>query len=254
MMILVVTPLSAEYADQVSSNFQLVDPEMAPPDIRPAVMRGYKIMMQTQKYLPEYAGDAISCVNCHFAGGNTLGGPRGGISLVGVAQKYPIHLEGDKFYTLADRINACFERSLNGKPLPIDSEDMKSLLAYFDWISSPVSKLSDPLALPWLGLKRIRIEHTMDPKNGEQLFASRCALCHGSHGRGQPRKDDLGYPPLWGPKSFNDAAGMNQLLMLASFIQLNMPYDEPSLTIEQALDIAAFIISQPRPHYEEPKK
>lgn len=245
--------LSAEYSSEIGPEFELVDPEMAPPNIRAAVMQGYKIMMETKKLLPENVGGAVSCVNCHFSGGNTLGGPRGGISLVGVAQKYPVHLEGDKLYTLAQRINDCFERSLNGKPLGLESEPMKNLLAYLDWISTPVAVLSNPSRVPWLGMRKIRVEHTMDPKEGERLFSTRCALCHGSDGQGEPRKADLSYPPLWGPKSFNDAAGMNHLVILASFIHLNMPYDDPSLTIEQALDIAAYIISQPRPHYEAPK-
>lgn len=243
--------LQALDADKVSPQFQLVDPETAPEAVRPLVMKGYQIMLETKKQLPEYAGDVLSCTNCHFSAGNTLGGINGGISLVGVAQKYPIHLDDQRLYTLAERINACFRKSLNGRPLPENSEAMKSLLAYFDWISKPVASLPDPAAVPWLGMKRIRIEHTMDPKAGSELYATHCALCHGADGQGQPREEHLSYPPLWGPHSFNDAAGMNQLPILASFIFQNMPYEDPALTMEQALDIAAFIINQPRPHDEK---
>lgn len=251
-LILGTTHLSAEDASSVAPNFELIDPEMAPPEIRPQVLRGYQLMMRTHKLLPEYAGDAVSCSNCHFAAGNTLGGKNGGISLVGVSQKYPVHLPDNKLYTLAERINSCFERSLNGKPLPIESEHMKNLLAYLDWISSPVAKLPDPTATPWLGLNRkMRVEHTMDPINGKRLYAIHCALCHGAEGQGQQRNAGLSYPPLWGPKSFNDGAGMDQLPILASFIHQNMPYDDPGLSLEEALDIAFFITTQPRPHFDD---
>lgn len=58
-------------------------------------------------------------------------------------------------------------------------------------------------------------------------------------------------PPLWGPQSFNDGAGMNRLITAANFIHDNMPdgtsYDHPQLSVEQAWDVAAFVVAQPRP-------
>src|SRR5437868_4689265 len=60
----------------------LVDPETAPEKIRPLVMKGLYTMLETQKHAPAYAGDRITCTNCHFSGGNTLGGENNGISLV----------------------------------------------------------------------------------------------------------------------------------------------------------------------------
>jgi thiosulfate dehydrogenase len=59
-------------------------------------------------------------------------------------------------------------------------------------------------------------------------------------------------PPLWGNDSFNDGAGMARLITAANFIHFNMPhgvdYLNPQLSPEQAWDIAAYVISQPRPH------
>ena len=59
-------------------------------------------------------------------------------------------------------------------------------------------------------------------------------------------------PPLWGSDSFNDGAGMARLITAANFIHFNMPhgadYLHPQLTVEQAWDVAAYVISQPRPH------
>jgi thiosulfate dehydrogenase len=58
-------------------------------------------------------------------------------------------------------------------------------------------------------------------------------------------------PPLWGPDSFNDGAGMHRLIASASFIRANMPfgtrYTAPVLSVEDAWDVAAYINSQPRP-------
>ena len=67
------------------------------------------------------------------------------------------------------------------------------------------------------------------------------------------KADAAGYvfPPLWGPDSFNDGAGMHRLIGSASFIRANMPlgtrFDAPALSVEDAWDVAAFINSQPRP-------
>jgi len=35
-----------------------------------------------------------------------------------------------KINALQDRINDCFERSMNGKALPYDSEEMRGILTY----------------------------------------------------------------------------------------------------------------------------
>ena len=58
-------------------------------------------------------------------------------------------------------------------------------------------------------------------------------------------------PPLWGPDSFNDGAGMARLITIANFVHFNMPhgsdYLDPRLATEDAWDVAAYVASQPRP-------
>src|SRR5881409_3251809 len=44
---------------------------------------------------------------------------------------------------LEDRINDCFERSMNGKPVPRESEEMRAMLAYIWWLSSGVLEVHD---------------------------------------------------------------------------------------------------------------
>lgn len=224
-------------------SFDLLDPELAPKAIHDQVMYGFRIMMNTKKYLPEYAGNALSCTNCHFMAGNTLGGKNGSISLVGVTTAYPQFSERDgKTITLADRINNCFMRSLNGNPLPENSKPMYAIITYLNWISSSVNKYKN---IPWLGLKPLKTDHQPNPENGKILYTRHCAICHLENGEGE--KDA---PPLWGDRSFNDGAGMNTLPRIASFIYCNMPKNEAIiLNKEEALDIGSFVIRQPRPHF-----
>ena len=63
----------------------------------------------------------------------------------------------------------------------------------------------------------------------------------------------MGYniPPLWGDASFNAGAGMDKTAYAASYIRDNMPfginYLTPVLTVQQAWDVAAYMISKPHP-------
>lgn len=228
-------------------HFDLVDPDQAPEEIRNIVRQGYNIMINTPQYAGAYVGDRLSCTNCHFAGGNTTGGRGAGISLVGVAATYPSYSKRYKaVIDLPTRINSCFERSMNGKPLPLNSGEMLAIVTYLHWISRGIP-LYD--SVPWLGMSKLESKHVPDPNNGKKVYKTTCAMCHGKEGLGE--NENL-IPPLWGPKSFNDGAGMNNPATLASFIYYNMPYEEESmLTVEQAIDLAAFIGQQPRPKYKE---
>ncbi len=224
--------------------FELVDPEISPPLMRDAILRGYQIMNDTTKYAKEYAGDNITCSNCHFAGGNTTGGKNNGISLVGAAAQYPRYNENfGKVITLEERIQSCFEKSMNGKRIPYDSQIMTDLVAYLMWISKdiPVYK-----TLSWLSLDPLKTKTEGDANTGKPLYATYCLDCHGANGEGKA-EDTIAYPPLWGKSSFNRKAGLGNPDMLARFIYWNMPYQMAELSDQEARDIAAFILNQERP-------
>lgn len=225
--------------------FDLVDPEDAPDPIRTHVIHGFNIMNETKTYAPNYAGDAITCTNCHFAAGNTLGGANNGISLVGASTWYPSYSKRDqRVITLQDRIRNCFERSLNGKPPTDNAPEMIALIAYLDWISHNVKGIKQ---MPWRGLVPLTSKHTPEKGNGAAYYQKYCSMCHGYEGEGIEEN-----PPLWGANAFNDGAGMNGLDKMSTFIYLNMPYTRaPFLSEEQSLDVAAFIISQPRPTFKK---
>ena len=130
-------------------------PQDAPEDIRDAVMLGYNILVDTPKYAAAYTTKSkLRCVSCHFKGGITEGGKNGGLSLVGVGAVYPRyrfrqHYAGD----LVTRTNSCFERSMNGKPVPPDSREMTAILTYYQWISKDLPVYGD---IPWLGLRKVK--------------------------------------------------------------------------------------------------
>ena len=222
--------------------FDLVDPGQAPESIKVLAETGFHAMLQTHKYAPEHVGNKLNCTNCHFAAGNTTGGAQNGISLVGVATKYPAYDNSLKrVIDLPTRINSCFARSMNGKALPLDSEVMLALVTYMSWISQGLPMYEN---ISWLGLEPLSKKYPGDVANGKKLYDVYCALCHQEDGEG-----DLRVPPLWGNDSFNQKAGFNRLDMLATFIFWNMPYDDmtPVLSEQEAYDVGAYILSKPRP-------
>ncbi len=240
--------LKIESRGEQALNFNLVDPQQAPPQIHEAVRLGYHLILNTPKYASQYVGDRLSCTNCHFAGGNTTGGKGGSVSLAGIAAVYPTYNSRKGIVEdLPMRINSCFERSMNGKPLPPDSPEMVAIVTYLHWISKDMPIYQK---ISWRGLPDLKTTHKPDPEQGKHVYEVYCAMCHGTDGLGEI---DNHIPPLWGPHSFNDGAGMNIESVLAAFIYNNMPYPDAGLSAEQAQDVAAFISHQPRPHFSSQK-
>src|SRR5579875_2611541 len=63
------------------------------------------------------------------------------------------------------------------------------------------------------------------PANSREIIAMTAYiawLCRGADGQGN---DSAGFPPLWGPKSFNSGAGMNT--KMPAFVKANMPPTAP---------------------------
>jgi thiosulfate dehydrogenase len=144
---------------------------------------------------------------------------------------------------IEDRVNDCFERSMNGKALPVGGRDMHDIVAYLAFLSRGIPVGAE---MDGQGLARLK-PLVADKSRGVSLFASTCARCHGANGQGSPLA-----PPLWGPHSYNEGAGMANVLIAASFIHAVMPIDRAQqLTEQQAFDIAAYINSRPRPAFKK---
>lgn len=227
---------------QVDALFAPPSPETIPGDLRGEQIRlGYKMIVDTQEYGKRYVGNALTCTNCHLDGGLNPNSA----SFVGISRLYPQYRErAGRQMTLADRINECFERSMNGKPLPPDSVKLTGIVAYIEWLSKNVPAGS---TVPWRGIPRLTSTHQPDPINGKKVFEKKCVFCHGSDGQGT-----MAAPPVWGPRSYNIGAGMARVTVAAAFIKANMPRGWGwTVTDDEALDAAVYINTQPRPDFPD---
>ncbi|MFO7610659.1 MAG: c-type cytochrome, partial [Candidatus Krumholzibacteriia bacterium] len=176
-----------------------------------------------------------------------------GLPWMGVSQAYPRYRgREDKVAGLDERINGCFERSLNGKAMPLDSREMMAIVAYMDWLSKDMPEDAYGLATPGFeGPNR-----KADVEHGEEMYNRFCMSCHGRGGEGYQSMsagDSGSYiaPALWGDDSYNNGAGMNRLLTTAAFVHSNMPlgtvWNRPEISNEAAYDVAAYLSSKERP-------
>ncbi|MGK2961243.1 MAG: c-type cytochrome [Gemmatimonadaceae bacterium] len=202
-----------------------------------SIRRGLALFTHTTDSLPAYAPGRIQCASCHLEGGRG----RNAAGLAGVFARYPRYMDRTgAVVPLTDRINYCFTRSLAGTQLPPASREMQDIISYLAFISTGV---------PWgervigEGMPKMPALRG-DSSRGAALFATTCAVCHGTDGQGTPPV----FPALWGPGSYSIGASMAREERAASFIRHFMPQNaRGSLTDQQAFDLAAFINSQPRP-------
>ncbi len=231
----------------------------------PEVEYGYLLISETSKNMgphaedPEMrlAGNNLSCTNCHLRAGTQAGSG----SWVGVVDRFPqFRGRSNQQGTIEDRINGCMERSMNGRKMPDDSKEMQAIVTYMKWLSE---ELPEEREKEFKGFPAIEIpEVAVDLKKGKELYARECTVCHGDNGAGQKLTDGSNnylYPPLWGPDSFNDGAGMHRVLTAAQFIKSNMPFEQatwkdPKLTDEEAYHLAGYINSFSRPHKSDLEK
>jgi thiosulfate dehydrogenase len=232
------------------------DPDRLPASAENDLIRyGHDIVIKTAQTIGplaaeadrRFAGNRLSCTNCHL----NAGLQRFAAPYVSTFATFPM-MVGDKVESLADRLNGCMTRSLNGKAMPADSREMQALIAYIRFVGegSPQG-----VRVPGMGLKPLApAAEGPDAGRGREVFAQVCARCHGASGQGElktPPGTGYAIPPLWGDDSFNAGAGLATLEMASAFIRANMPrgidYRAPILSEQQAWDVAAFITSQPRP-------
>ncbi len=233
---------AAGRTDNAAIEFAPPSPETIPgSQLGEQIRLGYEIVVNTQEYGRPYVGNRLNCTNCHLDGGLNPNAA----SFVGLASVYPLYRSRNaKVNTLADRINECFERSLNGRALPPDSSKMQAIVAYITWLSQGVPSGA---TIPWRGLQHIDSRRPLDPAKGKKIFVSKCAFCHGSDGLGT-----MSGPPVWGPQSYNIAAGMARVSVAAAFIKSNMPRTQGwTLSDDDAYDVAAYLNSQPRPDFSD---
>lgn len=238
-----------------------------PPDIeaidgleeRKRVAYGKEIIAHTARYLGPSGTIAtvtngMNCQNCHLEAGTKIFGN----NYSAVAANYPkFRARSGTIEDIYKRVNDCLERSLNGQPLDTASQEMQAIKAYIEFVGVQVPKGEKPdgaglVPMPYL-------DRAADADRGKVVFDTKCARCHQPNGQGQKTSDgrEYLYPPLWGPHSYNDAAGLYRVTNFARYVKVNMPqgatHRYPMLTDEEAYDVAAFVNSQPRPHKSVPR-
>jgi thiosulfate dehydrogenase len=222
------------------------------------VRYGYELILNTSQYIgplasdesSRYAGNNLSCGNCHLNAGRKIGSG----SFIGVANRFPqFRGRENKMGTLEDRIDGCMQRSMNGRVLPRESKEMKAMVRYMEWLSEDVPEDMEKLYQGYTALNLP--EERADTLKGRLLYEEKCQLCHMENGVGQKKPGEIftgyTYPPLGGSDTFNDGAGMNRVITAAEFLKSNMPfgatYDAPQLTDEEAYHLAAYINTFDRP-------
>lgn len=218
---------------------------------------GLELIAHTAVYLgPKgkvaHLTNGLNCQNCH----NNAGTKNYGLSLRATASNYPKFMpRTNNVLSIAGRINGCMQRSLNGKTMDTTSREMKAMIAYIKWLGEGVPKGQKPAGSGVL--KLAYMNKAADPIKGKVVYIQKCQVCHGANGQGQMTADKIAYtfPPLWGNNSYNDGAGMYRVTNFAAFVKSNMPfgttYKNPQLTDEEAWNVAAFVNSQPRPHFDQ---
>ncbi|HEX6984004.1 MAG TPA: c-type cytochrome, partial [Planctomycetaceae bacterium] len=219
-----------------------VPQEYPPGELGRVVRLGEEIVKDTGEHplSKPFVGNSLTCSSCHLDAGTD---PQAG-SFLGAAAAYPAWSPREKrVITLEDRVLNCFMRSMNGVRPPNGSEVAVAVTAYVTWLSSGERLAMNPKAP--LGPRRVpplSIDPTTaDPGRGEKLYAAQCASCHGDDGLGT--EDG---PPVWGEMSYNDGAGLSRNDKLAAWLKVAMPLGDPSLSEQEALDVAAFMNSKPR--------
>lgn len=217
---------------------------------------GYELFQNTPKYIgpdngnPEnvYSGNRLSCNNCHLdSGTKPYAAP-----LIGVINRFPQYRgREDQMGTIEERINGCFERSMNGKILPPTSKEMTALVSYLSFLNRYAPEDGK---VKGQGFTSLKIPNrAINLENGKQIFNTVCTRCHGNDGQGamSPNGYTYEFPPLWGDDSYNNGAGMTRVITAAQFIKANMPFDNlyetQKLTDEEAYDVAGYINQMQRP-------
>jgi thiosulfate dehydrogenase len=221
------------------------------------VVRGMRLHLQTKELLPDNVGNALNCTSCHLNAGTVADGS----PFVGVSAFFPSYApRAGKVVSLEERINGCFRRSMNGKPIPPQSADMQAMVAYFDWMKNNTKPRIKSLAVVSARSTRPSsptwpMASRSTPSNARCATAATArawpvptaAWCTHRCGATSPSTSALAWPaPTRRPR----------------FVKRNMPIGfhekfplgQGGLSDQEAVDVAAYFSQKPRPDFPDKVK
>ena len=133
------------------------------------IFYGKRLLNETKRLLPEHVGAQMNCNSCHISQGKVpLGDP-----YINSYNTYPrVMPRSGKEVDLTKRINGCFQRSMNGKPLNPQSSEMLAMIAYMKWLSQNTPK-EQKVDIQNAG--KVDESLTPNPTRGEQIYKAQCA-------------------------------------------------------------------------------
>jgi len=76
------------------------------------------------------------------------------------------------------RVNDCFERSLAGEPLPRDSQWMKDIVAYIDFLGTGIQPGYTSTQVPAQGFPAVApLTRAADAVRGAEIYEDNCKNC-----------------------------------------------------------------------------
>ncbi|WP_440007357.1 c-type cytochrome [Halomicrococcus sp. SG-WS-1] len=231
---------------------------------RELIKYGQTLFANTSGEIPNMTGSSrMSCAHCHGGGSapttqGMVGQDIDMIPLVGTAAGYPEWTgRTSRMRDTRQRIQGCFLRSMNTEPENIpeyDSREIQAMESYLVWLAKGTPMQKVPY---WRHIRKPEGDEqvpvpNINPVRGAELYLENCASCHGKDGQGKKGQ----YPPLWGPESYNDGAGMGRVYTSAGFIREAMPYGSPHQLTNwrDVQDIAGYVNAHKRPHLDRQNK
>ena len=124
------------------------------------VRNGYKLFIATPREAPQFAGNDVSCNNCHLNAGQR----ERALPLVGIANVFPEYNKREgRTFTLEDRIIGCFLRSENGTGVPRTQgtpplSPAPSRMRWSPWLrTSPGSRRTSPVGRNFPGAAKMKL-------------------------------------------------------------------------------------------------
>lgn len=209
-----------------------------------SIRRGLALVSATRDSLPSHVGADLRCTSCHLDSGRRAYA----MPWVGAFGRFPQYRSrSGRVIRLEERINDCIRRSLNGRALPVEGDDMRDIVSYISWLSRGTPSGA---RLRGTGIDSL-VPLAADSARGRLAYGQHCARCHGPDGEGMLRRGLVNAgPPLWGAGSFNIGSGMARVRVMAAFVHRHMPIDMPgTVSAQTAFDVAAYIGLRPRPDF-----